>query len=189
MDTTYNVNIEGYPLFAILAEEGDGRGKPVAYCYFRSESKEHINKVLEKFCEHNDVTGVRIVMVGKDPILKFWRFVVFFLVFFFFFLCVCFISYISFALICLALIYYLYLTHHWKRFVHSCWSCNKALDLLKPCFNLIFPSWLSLACLLLWPEAAAWCIGYPAGLTLQGSLVRSCGLSNESINRGLVSTT
>ena len=31
--------------------------------------------------------------------------------------------------------------------------------------------------------------GYPAGLKLQGSLVGSCGLSNESINRGLVSTT
>ena len=66
MDTTYNVNIEGYPLFAILAEDGDGRGKPVAYCYVRSETKENINTVLEKFCEYNDVKGVRIVMLDKD---------------------------------------------------------------------------------------------------------------------------
>ena len=64
MDTTKNVNIEGYTLFAILAEDGDGRGKPVAYCYVRSETKEHISKVLEKICEHNYVTDV--VMVDKD---------------------------------------------------------------------------------------------------------------------------
>ena len=66
MDTTYNVNIEGHPLFAALAEDGGGRGKPVAYCYIRSEIKENFHKVLEKDCEHNNVTGVRIVMVDKD---------------------------------------------------------------------------------------------------------------------------
>ena len=68
MDTTYKANIEG---FAILAGDGDGRGKPEAYCYVRSETKEHINKVLEKFCEHKDVTGMKIVVVGEDLILKF----------------------------------------------------------------------------------------------------------------------
>ena len=66
MDTTYNVNFEGYPLFTILAEDGDGRGKPVAYCYVKSETKENMQKVLEKFCEYNDVSDVRIIMVDKD---------------------------------------------------------------------------------------------------------------------------
>ena len=33
MDTTYNVNMERYPLFTIMAEEADGKGKPVAYCF------------------------------------------------------------------------------------------------------------------------------------------------------------
>ena len=66
MDTTYNVNVEGYPLFAILAEDRDGRGKPVTYCYVRSETKGNICKVLMKFCENNDVSGVKIIMVDKD---------------------------------------------------------------------------------------------------------------------------
>ena len=64
----------------------------------------------------------------------------------------------------------------------------KHLFCWNPVSVLFFPSWLLLACLLLWLEAT-WCSGCPAGLTLQGSLVRSCGLSNESINQGLVSTT
>ena len=33
VDTTYNVNIEAYPLFTMMVEDGDGRGKPVAYCF------------------------------------------------------------------------------------------------------------------------------------------------------------
>ena len=66
IDTTCNVNIEGYPLFANLAEDGDERGKPVAYCYDRSETKENIYTVLEKFYKDTDVNGVRIVMLDKD---------------------------------------------------------------------------------------------------------------------------
>ena len=66
MDTTYNVNLEGYPLFAILGEDGDGKGKPVAYCYLKSENKENLQKVLGYFSLHNDVKDVRIVIVDKD---------------------------------------------------------------------------------------------------------------------------
>ena len=66
MDTTYNVNIEGYPLFAIMAEDGDGRGKPVAYCFLRSETKDNLEKVLNYFCNFNDTSRTKIVMVDKD---------------------------------------------------------------------------------------------------------------------------
>ena len=66
MDTTYNVNIEGYPLFAIMAEDGDGRGKPVAYCFVSSETKENLEKVLEYFCNFNDTSRTKIIMVDKD---------------------------------------------------------------------------------------------------------------------------
>ena len=66
LDTTYNVNIEGYPLFAIMAEDGDGRGRPVAYCFVRSETKENLEKVLDYFCEFNDTSKTRVVMVDKD---------------------------------------------------------------------------------------------------------------------------
>ena len=31
----------------------------------RTETKKNIKGVVETFCKHNDVTGVRIVMVGK----------------------------------------------------------------------------------------------------------------------------
>ena len=38
----------------------------VAYCYVKSETKENMQKVLETFCEYNDVSDVRIIMVDKD---------------------------------------------------------------------------------------------------------------------------
>ena len=66
MDTTYNVNIEGYPLFAIMVEDGDGRGKPAAYCFLRSETKENLEKVLTYFSDFNDVSRSKIIMVDKD---------------------------------------------------------------------------------------------------------------------------
>ena len=66
MDTTYNVNLEGYPLFAIMVEDGDGRGKPVAYCFIRSETKENIKQCLTHFCNFNDVSQSKVIMVDKD---------------------------------------------------------------------------------------------------------------------------
>ena len=66
MDTTYNVNLEGYPLFAIMVEDGDGRGKPVAYCFIRSETKENIEQCLTHFCNFNDVSQSKVIMVDKD---------------------------------------------------------------------------------------------------------------------------
>ena len=35
VDTAYTVNIEAYPLLTMMVEDGDGRGKPVAYCFQR----------------------------------------------------------------------------------------------------------------------------------------------------------
>ena len=62
MDTTYSINMESYPLFTIMAEYGDGKGKPVAYCFLKNESKENIEKTLTYFCDKNDVPYVRIVI-------------------------------------------------------------------------------------------------------------------------------
>ena len=66
VDTTYNVNIEAYPLLAMMVEDGDGRGKPVAYCFQRSETKENLEKILDYFCKTNDTSKTKIVMVDKD---------------------------------------------------------------------------------------------------------------------------
>ena len=49
-----------------MAEDGDGRGKPVAYCFARSETKENLETVLDFFCNFSDVSGTKIVMVDKD---------------------------------------------------------------------------------------------------------------------------
>ena len=66
MVTTNNVSIEGYPLFAIMVEDGDGRGKPAAYCFHRSETKENLEKVLAYFRDFNDVSRSKIIMVDTD---------------------------------------------------------------------------------------------------------------------------
>ena len=66
VDTTYNVNIEAYPLLTMMVEDGDGRGKPVAYCIQRSEAKVNLEKILDYFCRTNDTSKTKIVMVDKD---------------------------------------------------------------------------------------------------------------------------
>ena len=66
VDTTYNVNIEAYPLLTMMVEDGDGRGKPVAYCFQRSETKVNLEKILDYFCRTNDTSKTKIVMVDKD---------------------------------------------------------------------------------------------------------------------------
>ena len=66
VDTTYNVNIETYPLLTMMVEDGDGRGKPVAYCFQRSETKVNLEKILDYFCRTNDTSKTKIVMVDKD---------------------------------------------------------------------------------------------------------------------------
>ena len=58
MDNTYNVNIEGYILNAILVEDENGNGKPVAYSYMRRESKETLMRIKEIFGKHNDISKI-----------------------------------------------------------------------------------------------------------------------------------
>ena len=50
----------------MMVEDGDGRGKPVAYCFQRSETKENLEKILDYFCKTNDTSKTKIVMVDKD---------------------------------------------------------------------------------------------------------------------------
>ena len=51
---------------AILVEDQDGSGKPVAYCYMRREAKETLEKIIDVFCEHNDTSQINVIMVDKD---------------------------------------------------------------------------------------------------------------------------
>ena len=66
IDNTYNVCSEGYILNAILVEDQDGSGKPVAYCYMKRETKETLEKIIDVFCEHNDTSQINVIMVDKD---------------------------------------------------------------------------------------------------------------------------
>ena len=51
VDTIYNVNIEAYPLLTMMVEDGDGRGKPVPYCFQRFfKSKIKLIKLKIPFC-------------------------------------------------------------------------------------------------------------------------------------------
>ena len=65
VDTTYNVNIEAYPLLTMIFEDWDGRGKPVAYCFQISETKENLEKILDYFCRTNDTSKSKIIMVER----------------------------------------------------------------------------------------------------------------------------
>ena len=66
MDNTYNVCSEGFNLNAILVEDQDGSGKPVAYCFMRRETKESLERIIDIFCEQNDTSKVNVIMVDKD---------------------------------------------------------------------------------------------------------------------------
>ena len=66
MDNTYNVCSEGYILNAILVEDQDSSGKPVAYSFMRRETKECLEKIIDIFCEQNDTSKANDIMVDKD---------------------------------------------------------------------------------------------------------------------------
>ena len=69
VDTTYNVNIDEYPLLRMMFEDGDGRGKPVAYCFQRSETKENLD-FFDYFCRTNDTSNTKIIMEHKGGITQ-----------------------------------------------------------------------------------------------------------------------
>ena len=62
-----------------------------------------------------------------------------------------------------------------KLFVHSCWSCNKALDLLKLCFNLIFPQLtvVSVSFAMTGSGVVQWLSCWPNIARIAGSVLRS----------------
>ena len=66
MDNTYNVCSKGYILNAILVEDQDSSGKPVAYSFIRRETKECLEKIIDIFCEQNDTSKANDIMVDKD---------------------------------------------------------------------------------------------------------------------------
>ena len=66
MDNTYNVCSEGDILKAILVEDQNGSGKPVAYSFRRRETKESLEKIIDIFCDQNDTSKVNVIMVDKD---------------------------------------------------------------------------------------------------------------------------
>lgn len=64
----YNLQrkVEAYSLLTIMDEDGDGRGKPVAYCFQRPGTKDNQERILSYFCDTNDTSKTKIVMVDKD---------------------------------------------------------------------------------------------------------------------------
>ena len=67
MGNTYNVCSKGYTLNAILVEDKDGSGKPVAYCFMRRETKETLEKVIDIFCEQSKKVSNDQELIQSDP--------------------------------------------------------------------------------------------------------------------------
>lgn len=55
-----------YPLFTLLAEDGEGCGQPVAFGLLAREDQEHIEMFLNNFAANNDIHNTVITVVDKD---------------------------------------------------------------------------------------------------------------------------
>ncbi|XP_070563064.1 zinc finger SWIM domain-containing protein 3-like [Ptychodera flava] len=66
IDGTYKVNIEGYPLYAFLIEDGEGKGRAVGYAFVKNEKKDTIHKLFDHVGAKNDLNKVKIVFLDKD---------------------------------------------------------------------------------------------------------------------------
>ena len=68
IDGVYKVNIEGFPLYTVLCEDGTGRGRAVCYMFVENESKEVLNSAFTEFISLNSFVQGRciVVVVEKD---------------------------------------------------------------------------------------------------------------------------
>lgn len=66
MDATYKTNNMRFPLYTLLVVDNNGVGQPVAFGILAKEDQQHIEKFLEIFKEHNDITNLQCVIVDKD---------------------------------------------------------------------------------------------------------------------------
>ncbi|XP_060069265.1 uncharacterized protein LOC132549354 [Ylistrum balloti] len=49
-----------------MVEDSERHGRPVAYCYLKSEKKENISSAIRHFCKLNDTSSTTVAMVDKD---------------------------------------------------------------------------------------------------------------------------
>ena len=66
IDGTFKVNCENYLLYVIMAQNSNGKGRPVAYCWMKSETKENLEFLyrLLKLTPH--IPEIKIILVDKD---------------------------------------------------------------------------------------------------------------------------
>ena len=68
VDGTYKLNCEGYPLYPIMCQDSNGRGRPVAYLWVKDESKESLTHAFHIFATYNKsiLEKTKVLMVDKD---------------------------------------------------------------------------------------------------------------------------
>ena len=66
VDGTYKLNSEGYPLYPIMCQDSNGKGRPVAYV--KDESKESLTHAFHIFAKYNQniLNQTQVLMVDKD---------------------------------------------------------------------------------------------------------------------------
>ena len=67
LDATYCVNKKQMPLYVLMCQDGEGRGRVVAYAIVRSESYERVSGVISTFKKENPkCSDLTTVVVDKD---------------------------------------------------------------------------------------------------------------------------
>lgn len=68
IDATYKVNIEGFPLYTIMCEDGNGIGRPLCYIFVRNEETKIVKTALKKFSDLNPevISSCKIIVTDKD---------------------------------------------------------------------------------------------------------------------------
>ena len=67
VDGTYKVNMEGYPLYPFLVQDGNGKGRPVAFAFVRNETYETLSAAFTCFKKRNPcISNTKIIFVDKD---------------------------------------------------------------------------------------------------------------------------
>lgn len=67
LDGTYKVNLENYCLYAMVATDRHGKGRPVALAFMPSEKAANIDAFFESFKKaHKNWNQIEIIFVDKD---------------------------------------------------------------------------------------------------------------------------
>ena len=74
IDGTFKVNTENYLLYVIMVQNSNGEGRPVAYCWMKTENVENLEFLYSQILDLPDLPEVKVIIVDKDltnlPVLK-----------------------------------------------------------------------------------------------------------------------